>query len=466
MNSWQPKTLTGLLNFYLGIGLIGIIFLLGAAGYYLISHILENSLERKAQALGKQVATISLDAVMLQEYTVIERMASDLIENDRDLVALRIENARNQVLTEVNNGSHSAEKTLQVQHPLSFFNHSVGMITLTFTKDSIEKTLSQLFLLLVVGLIVILVSLLYAVKKLLLRHLVNPIKQLSEDLNSTQKIFYETLEFKSDLPAELGVLNHAIRELQKALRHHIKSLEQAHQFATQATQNLCQSQRLATVGQMAAGLAHNLNTPLANIIGYTQMALLQTEDSGLQQRLHTIERQAKSCADSVKSLLTAAKPPILEPTKLELVEFCQNIIDLMRPVTKRKSNIELQLSAPQKAFAIVDQSALEQILFNLISNSMEAEAKNIWLSITPSNSEETYWKIHVCDDGHGIPKEKQQQIFEPFFTTKLIQEQDSNGGSGLGLYLTRNMMQQMNGSVELVKSDHLGSEFILKVPKL
>ena len=456
------RTLTGLLNFYLGAGLATIMLLLSIAGYYLISHILQDALVQKANALAQQVATISLDAVMLQEYGVIERLASDLVKHDPDLLGIRIQNTREQVLTDIQQSYPKHAQTLTVQQPLTFFNKPAGEITLTFSTKSIETPLFQLFALVVFALISLLLGLFWAVKKLLSFHLIHPLQELAQSLNSYQKIFYETLDLKTNLPAELNVLNHAVRELQHALQQHIDSLEQAHQFTTKATQNLCQSQRLATVGQMAAGLAHNLNTPLANIIGYAQMAQMQTEDDKLQKRLVTIERQAKTCAQSVQNLLLAAKPPELNLQPIELVCFISNMLTLINPVAKQKYSASITLNAPNEANSHLDAAALEQILFNLISNSMEAGAKNIVLSISQNDIGQD-WHILIADDGQGMTSIIKTKIFEPFFTTK-TPDNESNAGTGLGLYLAKTLLEKMASRITLEKSDEQGTTFCIKVP--
>ncbi|MBD3776686.1 MAG: HAMP domain-containing histidine kinase, partial [Thiotrichales bacterium] len=388
----------------------------------------------------------------------------DLVNHNTDLIGVKIENARQQVLAEIEPLHDLHHKTLHIEKPLTFFDKPAGKISLVFSLESIEKPLNQLSVMLFLGLITILFGLFYAVKSLLNKHLVNPILQLANNLNSSDKIFDEMIEFKADLPDELGILNHAIRELQVALKAHVKSLEEAHKFTNQATQNLCQSQRMATIGQMAAGLAHNLNTPLANIIGYAQMGMQQTKDENLTQRLQTIERQAKTCSEQVKNLLSAAKPPVLELQAIDLIKFITNLVALIQPVAKQKAKIELSLTASSSLQALVDQAALEQILFNLLTNSMEAGASKINIEVRESLTDEQI-EVVVTDNGQGIEPEMQPRIFEPFFTTKSQYQGDTNGGTGLGLYLNKMLMQQMQGSIELVKSDSMGTQFILKVTK-
>jgi len=458
----KPKTLVGILNFYLGLGLVIMTLFLSISGYYFISHILEDALKQKANALAEQVATVTIDAVMLQEYSVIERMANDLVQQNPDLISILITNKDHQVLADVTQTRLKNQAGLVIQHPLMFYNTPSGNITLSFSKASIKTPLNQLSIGVFIALLIMLGSLMFAVQKLLSHHLISPIQDLSLALNSIQKVFNETIELKENLPAELNVLSHAVKDLQQALHQHIKSLEEAHQFTEKATQNLCQSQRLVAIGQLAAGLAHNLNTPLANIIGYAQMAALQTEDEALHKRLSTIERQAKTCSESVKNLLSASKPPELAPNKLDLVPFIEKIIQIMSPVVRQQAGIKLSFSHPQQAMSLVDSAALEQILFNLITNSVDADATSITLQLKTCTDAPKHWCLLVTDNGQGIPVEQQTKVFEAFFTTK-AEQSDSTSGTGLGLFLSKTLLNQMQGDISVVESDAHGTQFLIQV---
>jgi hypothetical protein len=124
---YRPKTLAGILNFYLGEGLVLMTLVLSVAGYYFISHILQNALEQKAQALAEQVATTTIDAILLKEYGVIERMVNDLVIQTPDLHSIKIENQYQQVLADVeqtpaNRIQKSSQSGLTIVKPLYFLS--------------------------------------------------------------------------------------------------------------------------------------------------------------------------------------------------------------------------------------------------------------------------------------------------------------------------------------------------------
>jgi len=294
------KPLAAILNFYLGMGLVVMTLILSVSGYYFISHVLQNALEQKAHALAEQVAITSVDAVILNEYHIIERMAEDLVKKNVDLVSIRIFNQNGQELARMN--AFDRQKTgqkppgLVIEQPLLLLSRSAGKIELVFSRDAINAPLRILSMLVAIALLFMLGGLFWVVSRLLNAHVIRPVEALSQSLTTPEKIIYQPLSVNAKLPIELQRLNQTIIDLQKRLKDHIDSLESAHKFVSDATENLCQSQRLVAVGQIAAGLAHNLNTPLANIVGYAQMAKLQTNDEPLQKRLEIIEKQAKACS--------------------------------------------------------------------------------------------------------------------------------------------------------------------------
>lgn len=439
---------------------------LSVAGYYFISHILQNALEQKAQALAEQVATTTIDAILLKEYGVIERMVNDLVIQTPDLHSIKIENQYQQVLADVeqtpaNRIQKSSQSGLTIVKPLYFFGNPAGRITLKLSNESVVTPLRQLSVLALLALVMMLAALFFGVRRLLSIHVIHPIQSLCHELSSTQKIFYETLTLKEDLPAELCVLNGAIVDLQHALQNHIRSLKAAHQFTEQATQSLCQNQRLATIGQLAAGLAHNLNTPLANIIGYAQLAQSQTNDPVLQKRLHIIERQAKSCSEQVKNLLQASKPPALHLQNADLVSLTHKVIEMVRPVLKQHSQAQIRFEHPQEALSPIDIPAYEHILFNLINNAIEAQATQIRLQLCATKQA---WTLNLCDNGTGVSETLKEKIFNPFVSAKTASE-SSNSGTGLGLFLSKTLLKQMQGDIELTRSEPGDTCFTLIMKK-
>jgi signal transduction histidine kinase len=463
----RPRTLAGRLNLYLASALVGMMLALSLAGYAFISHTLEQAMEQKAKALASQVATVAKDAVMLQEYSVIDRITSDLLAQTPDLHHIQVVNAQGEILSEVQKqretGRDPFKTHLHYTAPMAFFGQSLGQVTLGFSRQSIRTTFLQLFGIGLVLFALLLMLVFVIVRRLLDRHLLAPVRDLSERLNDMPALFQQPVPVRQNLPQELQVLNYAIFDLQVALQNHIDSLQEAHQFRQKATQNLCQNQRMVAIGQLAAGLAHNLNTPLANIIGYAQMATQQTRDDAMQKRLQTIEKQAKQCAASVKDLLSAAREPRVVAQAVNLNQLIDGILTMIRPVLKRDAPVEIAFDAEATAWVKGDPSALEQVLYNLISNSAEAGASRVTLSLSPAENHQA-WYLWVCDNGKGIEAEKRDQVFEPFFTTKEAGSfRNDNAGTGLGLYLTRTLLEKMQARITLDDSVTEGTQFRIEL---
>jgi signal transduction histidine kinase len=195
---------------------------------------------------------------------------------------------------------------------------------------------------------------------------------------------------------------------------------------------------------MAAGLAHGLNTPLGNIVGYAQRALEQAPEGTAAEQLKVIERQAVVCSEIVRNLLTAARAPGSLIENFDLADMVRNTATLLEPLMQ-DHGVALETALPAQAVPVnADVGGVEQILFNLVNNAVQAGAKHVRLAIRGDGESV---KLAVVDDGHGIPAENQAMIFDAFFTTKSVTE-----GTGLGLYMCAALAKSSNGSIALVES--------------
>lgn len=452
---FRPKTLSGMLNLYLGLGLGIFTLLAGLLIYQLVSHTLEQALRDKAEALSQQLALVTLDSVLMRDYAVIERYAEDLVRQGQGILYLKITTDQADTLAEVGSLEDLAPKNyLHQTSIISFMDRPIGQIDLVYSRQLIEQTFSQIMLLAFSGLLVILLVQSWLIKRLLRQRLINPIQQLVEALNPLNQSLTEPL-ISADQPQEVQTLQRIFADLNHAIAQHISELEQAHAFTTQATERLRDGQRLAAIGQMAAGLAHNLNTPLANIIGYAQMAYASTDDDAMQQRMLVIERQAKNSAQVVRSLLTAARAPKAQLQSLLTLDFLTAFNQLVKPVLQQKGLKNLQTDGENVCIE-ADFSLLEQVLFNLLGNAVEAGADQI--TITSGHNEHQAW-LQILDNGEGIKPENQTHIFEAFMTTK-----PAGKGTGLGLYLSVQMLKSMQAKLSLTQSEPGQTCFRIEFP--
>ena len=235
----------------------------------------------------------------------------------------------------------------------------------------------------------------------------------------------------------------------------------------QAQKQLIQVEKLATVGTLAGGVAHEINNPLTAILTNVQMllALGNTLDADSQESLQLIEEATKRCRTIVQKLMTYAKKP-LEPaelTKINLLNVVNNVVTFLGYQLEQE-NIKLVSEGQEdKYWVIGDKNELEQVLTNLILNAKDAMnniKKGGAVYITVSRAQD--WIIlEVRDEGCGIPQEIISKIFDPFFSTK-----DVGKGTGLGLSICQSIIEKHNGLISVHSEVNKGSVFTVKLPKV
>jgi PAS domain S-box-containing protein len=220
--------------------------------------------------------------------------------------------------------------------------------------------------------------------------------------------------------------------------------------------------RLAAVGEMAAGVAHEINNPLTGVIGFSQLLLeKQNVPEEIKEQLKIIADGSKRVADIVNRLLTFARQTKPIRTLTNLNELIDNTLKLREYVLKT-ANIEVvTLFDPELPCSVVDPGQLQQVFLNLIVNA-EQEMKKAHgkgtLTITTEKKGNNI-RLTFTDDGPGITKENLGHLFEPFFTTK-----EPGEGTGLGLSLSRSIVLEHNGKMNVVSEFGHGATFIIGLP--
>jgi PAS domain S-box-containing protein len=227
---------------------------------------------------------------------------------------------------------------------------------------------------------------------------------------------------------------------------------------------MIQSEKMSAIGQLAAGVAHEINNPLGIILGFAQSAARGVkEGERLAMPLKTIEREAIRCKDLVQNLLVFSRSskqsaPV---TELDLNTAVEGALSMITAQTKT-CNVELsrQLASglPKIFFSAVQ---VQQIVINLANNSIDAMPKGGTLTVGTALSglRPGCVELRVRDTGEGIPKERREKIFEPFFTTKEVGK-----GTGLGLSLVYEIVHNHGGVIELESEEGKGSCFTILLP--
>lgn len=216
--------------------------------------------------------------------------------------------------------------------------------------------------------------------------------------------------------------------------------------------------RLSILGEIAAGIAHELNTPLGNILGFTQ--LIQNSDISPQTKNDTdkIIQSVLYAREVVKKLMffSCELPQRFEKTNIP--KLISDALKLIAP-TCREKEIEIKFSTSDENFeAQVDNIQFTQIIFNILLNAIHASPKNSKIELNLRLRKESF-SLLISDQGSGIPLEIQERIFEPFFTTKDIGE-----GSGLGLSVVHGIIKAHKGSILVASSPGDGTTFSIEIP--
>jgi PAS domain S-box-containing protein len=226
-------------------------------------------------------------------------------------------------------------------------------------------------------------------------------------------------------------------------------------------QQVVQSERLAAMGAMIGGVAHELNNPLTSILGVSELLQDTETNETARKQLAMLQQQARRAADIVQNLTYFSRPPAPGKSAINLLEVVERTLNL-HAYSLRKNNITVDFLKEQTVpLALGDPHQLMQVFLNLIVNAEQAirEARDRGtLRIRLGRTDGSVW-VRFHDDGPGIPKESLPSIFDPFYTTKR-----PGRGTGLGLSICKSVMKEHNGSVEAANAPDGGAVFTVTLP--
>jgi PAS domain S-box-containing protein len=226
-------------------------------------------------------------------------------------------------------------------------------------------------------------------------------------------------------------------------------------------QQVVQSERLAAMGAMIGGVAHELNNPLTSIMGVSELLQDTETNETSRKQLAMLQQQARRAAEIVQNLTYFSRPPAPGKSRINLVEVVERTLNL-HAYSLRKNNVTVDfLKEAGVPYAMGDPHQLMQVFLNLILNAEHAirDARDKGtLRIRLGKGDNSVW-VSFHDDGPGIPKENLSSIFDPFYTTKR-----PGRGTGLGLSICKSVMKEHNGSIEAANSPEGGAVFTVTLP--
>jgi len=225
---------------------------------------------------------------------------------------------------------------------------------------------------------------------------------------------------------------------------------------------LLQTEKLAALGQLVTGVAHELSNPLTSILGYSQRLLVRKDLAGRAEEARQIHQEAERASTILRQLLLTARETRPERKRISLNQVVQRAMELQRfGSAAEKIRIELDLE-PALPFVLGDSGQLQQVLMNLIGNARQAiaeEGRPGTIRLRTALAGERRVLLQVMDDGPGIPETILARIFDPFFTTK-----PAGVGTGLGLSIVLSVVREHGGSVKVTNPPEGGAAFSVELP--
>jgi two-component system, NtrC family, sensor kinase len=295
----------------------------------------------------------------------------------------------------------------------------------------------------------------------LVRAVVRPVEALTRQVDRVGR-----LEFgESGEGHQLGRLGTSFRRMVGALaeerervQRQIGELETANRSLREAQESLVRSEKLATVGRLSAGLAHEVGNPLASLVGYLELLKSRTrDDPGKTELVQGAADAAERIDRTIRDLLDFSRSDTTPPAPFEIGAAVDDALGLMAP-RQRFAEIDVAVVLPEDLPKVLgDRRRISQVLVNLLLNAADAMEGCGRIRIEGiHDAEAAEVRVVVADDGPGLPEGAGDEVFEPFFTTKAPGE-----GTGLGLAISRRIAESAGGRLATAPSALGGAAFVL-----
>jgi two-component system NtrC family sensor kinase len=332
----------------------------------------------------------------------------------------------------------------------------------------LKRRTSLLFLGITLGGAFLVMGLSYVIS----RRLSVPIRQLvyaSREVaggNLDTQVAVRSNDELAELASAFNHMASALRQMRGDLEEWGKTLEQKVKQRTEelvAMQTrVAQSERLASLGMLSAGVAHEINNPLGGILALTALTLEDLPQDDLSRaNLEEVVAQCERCREIVKGLLEFSRQ---SETGAEQVDISATVEETLRLLQKQAFFFNIKLVkdfAPGLPAVVGDKSQLEQVFMNIIVNAVQAMEEKGTLTVVTRFTEDEFVEVSISDTGCGIPADRVDHIFDPFYSTKMGGE-----GTGLGLSIAYGIVTRHQGSISVESEVGKGSTFIIRLPAM
>ncbi|MCM8832334.1 MAG: HAMP domain-containing histidine kinase [Candidatus Omnitrophica bacterium] len=451
-------------NFIIGIGII--IFIHNFTLRYLTREI-----EKKGASIGRNLAEWSIELILMDDRVKLQKLIKQIKETEKDIYYIFIVNQHKELLVHtfgeyfpkglaeinpVKNQSYSVELIstevgLIRDISIPILNGLLGTIHIGLSEKHTKKFIFSIILKLIIALFIMttlsmFLTFLFTQKILFpLNHLINAIKKVGQgEMNQELKI-----KTKDEIGLAIQTFNEMTHRLKKA------NME-----LNRAQLQLIQASKMATIGQFSSAIAHEINNPLAGILNCVRTLLANPEIKGENRGyLELILKGLIRIENTIRQILTFSGPQKLEAKLINIDKLLEETLSFIKPfLDEKKINLKKNLST-ENSFTFGDPNLLKIAFLNILNNSLDALPNHGQLIVETKILNQSI-EIKFIDNGSGIKKQYLDKIFEPFFTTK-----EPGKGTGLGLYLTYNFIQQHRGTIEVKSEEGKGTTVIIKLPK-
>lgn len=342
---------------------------------------------------------------------------------------------------------------------------SAGLLESTYTSTR-DRVILSFFGVATIGFIFII-----GITYYMIRNITRPIGEMVRATRSITAGRFDQ-EVYSDAQGEIALLANSFNTMLKSLRQMKADLEEwgrtLEAKVRQRTEELgamqtrvAQSERLASLGMLAAGVAHEINNPLGAILALTALTLedIPAHDPN-RENLEEVVKQSERCRGIVKGLLDFSRQ---SKVSTELIDLNQILEDTLSLISKQalffNVNVVNQLE-PQLPLVMADKSQFQQVFMNIVMNAVQAMEERGTLTIaTCHGPDEGFIEVRISDTGHGIPPDQVDRIFDPFFTTK-----ESGRGTGLGLSIAYGIVTTHRGTIRAESKVGKGTTITIRMP--